>query len=71
MPTVSTPYLAKAVDHGDTYRIWTIALRPGVVFHDGSKLGATVVKNNLDAYRGACDYAAPSSSASCSTTSRT
>ena len=47
------PYLAKAVDHDDTYKQWTISLRPGVTFHDGSSLDAKVVKNNLDAYRGA------------------
>jgi peptide/nickel transport system substrate-binding protein len=46
------PYLAKSVDHDDTYRVWTITLRSGVTFHDGTALDATVVKNNLDAYRG-------------------
>jgi len=46
------PYLAKTVDHDPTYKTWTITLRPGVKFHDGSPLNATVVKNNLDAYRG-------------------
>ena len=47
------PYLAKAVNHDETYKQWTISLRPGVTFHDGTPLTATVVKNNLDAYRGA------------------
>ena len=47
------PYLAKGVDHDDAYKVWTITLRPGVTFHDGTKLDGTVVKNNLDAYRGA------------------
>jgi len=46
------PYLAKAIDHDDSYKVWTISLRPGVTFHDGSSLDAKVVKNNLDAYRG-------------------
>lgn len=46
------PYLAKAVDHDDSYKTWTITLRSGVTFHDGSRLDAQVVKNNLDAYRG-------------------
>ena len=47
------PYLAKAVDHDASFRTWTISLRSGVRFHDGTELDATVVKNNLDAYRGA------------------
>lgn len=50
-----SPYLAKSVDHDDSYKAWTITLRPGITFHDGSKLDATVVKNNLDAYRGQYD----------------
>ena len=32
--------------------MWTIKLRDGIKFHDGTALDATVVKNNLDAYRG-------------------
>jgi peptide/nickel transport system substrate-binding protein len=46
------PYLAKSVDHDGSYRTWTITLRAGISFTDGTKLDATVVKNNLDAYRG-------------------
>lgn len=46
------PYLAKAVEHDASYQVWTIALRSGISFHDGSTLDADVVKNNLDAYRG-------------------
>ena len=45
---------------------------PGITFHDGSKLDATVVKNNLDAYRGAVRRPrARCCSPSCSTTSPT
>ncbi len=47
-----SPYLAKEVTPNDTYDEWTITLREGVKFHDGSALDATVVKNNIDAYRG-------------------
>ena len=47
------PYLAKSVEHNADFSEWTIVLRDGVTFHDGSPLDATVVKNNLDAYRGA------------------
>ena len=46
------PYLAESVEPNDDYTEWTIGLRDGVKFHDGSPLTAEVVKNNLDAYRG-------------------
>ena len=46
------PYLAKSIEHSDDYKTWTIGLRDGIKFHDGTVLDATVVKNNLDAYRG-------------------
>ncbi len=46
------PYLAKEITHNDDYTQWDIKLREGIKFHDGSDLDATVVKNNLDAYRG-------------------
>lgn len=47
------PYLAKSVTPNATFDSWTITLRDGIVFHDGTPLDATVVKNNLDAFRGA------------------
>ncbi|MEZ5381307.1 MAG: ABC transporter substrate-binding protein [Microthrixaceae bacterium] len=46
------PFLAKAVTPNDDFTEWTITLREGVQFHDGSPLNAAVVKNNLDAFRG-------------------
>ena len=46
------PFLAKDVTSNDDYTEWTITLRKGVTFHDGSPLTAQVVKNNLDANRG-------------------
>ncbi|MGI8938830.1 MAG: ABC transporter substrate-binding protein, partial [Iamia sp.] len=46
------PYLAKSVDPNQDFTSWTITLREGIKFHDGSDLTAEVVKNNLDAYRG-------------------
>ena len=46
------PYLAKSVEPNADFTEWTITLRDGITFHDGTKLDATVVKNNLDAYRG-------------------
>ncbi len=47
------PYLAKSVTPNDDFTAWTIALRPGVTFHDGTPLDAEAVKLNLDSYRGA------------------
>jgi peptide/nickel transport system substrate-binding protein len=46
------PWLASAVEHNDDFSEWTITVRDGVTFHDGTSLDGTVVKNNLDAYRG-------------------
>ena len=46
------PYLAKSVEPNADSTEWTITLRDGIKFHDGTDLDATVVKNNLDAYRG-------------------
>ena len=47
------PMLAESVEPNDTFDSWTILLRQGVTLHDGTDLTAEVVKNNLDAYRGA------------------
>jgi peptide/nickel transport system substrate-binding protein len=47
------PYLAESITHDDAYQTWDIVVREGVTFHDGTDLTAEVVKNNLDAYRGA------------------
>ncbi len=47
------PFLAQSVAKNSDATVWTIVLRQGIKFHDGSPLTATVVKNNLDAYRGA------------------
>lgn len=53
------PFLAEEILANDTYDIWTIRLREGITFHDGSPLDARVVKNNLDAYRGAYPARSP------------
>lgn len=47
------PYLAESVEPNDDFTEWTITPRSGVKFHDGSDLTAEVIKNNIDAYRGA------------------
>ena len=41
------PYLAESVTGNDDGTTWTVRLRDGVTFHDGSTLDAEVVKNNL------------------------
>ncbi|MSO78615.1 MAG: ABC transporter substrate-binding protein [Acidimicrobiia bacterium] len=46
------PYLAKTVEPNETFTEWTITLREGVTFHDGTALNADVLKLNLDTYRG-------------------
>ena len=42
------PYLAESISHNPDYTQWTIKLRSGITFHDGSQLDANVVKVNLD-----------------------
>ncbi len=46
------PFLAESVESNEDFTEWTITIREGVKFHDGTDLTAEVVKNNLDAYRG-------------------
>jgi ABC-type transport system substrate-binding protein len=45
------PYLAQSIEANDDYTVWTITLRDGVEFHDGTPLTAEAVKTNLDAFR--------------------
>jgi peptide/nickel transport system substrate-binding protein len=45
------PYLAKSVEPNADFTEWTITLRDGVTFHDGTPVDATAVKTSLDAYR--------------------
>jgi ABC-type transport system substrate-binding protein len=44
------PFLAQSVTPNTDYTRWTITLRPGIKFHDGSPLDANTVKVNLDQY---------------------
>lgn len=50
-PQVYAPYLAKSLTHNADYSEWTIEVRDGVTFHDGTPLTADVVKQNIDAWR--------------------
>ncbi len=43
------PYLADSLTPNENYTVWTMTLRPGVTFSDGSDLTSTVVRNNFDA----------------------
>jgi|SRR5215218_7880164 len=45
------PYLAKSVEGSPDYKTWTITLRDGITFHDGTPLDANAVVQNLEAYR--------------------
>jgi peptide/nickel transport system substrate-binding protein len=47
------PYLAKSVTHNPDYTEWTIRLRDGIKFHDGTPLNAEALKLNMDSWRGA------------------
>jgi peptide/nickel transport system substrate-binding protein len=43
------PYLAQSVTPNTDMTVWTITLRPGVMFHDGSALNADVLVANFQA----------------------
>lgn len=45
------PYLAQSITPNTDYTVWTIVMRPNVVFHDGTPCDATAVAYNLDAHR--------------------
>lgn len=45
------PLLAKDLVPNDDFTVWTIHLREGIVFHDGTPLDANAVKANLLAFK--------------------
>ena len=45
------PYLAQSYSHSPDYSKWTIVLRSGVKFHDGTTCDAAAVKQNLDSVK--------------------
>ncbi len=46
----AVPFLAESVTPNDDFTEWTITLRDGVKFHDGTALTADVIEQNLTAY---------------------
>lgn len=42
------PYLAESLIPNETFDAWTLRLRPGVLFHDGTALNADAIKWNFD-----------------------
>jgi peptide/nickel transport system substrate-binding protein len=45
------PYLAKSVTPNADYSEWTITLRDGIKFHDGTPLDAAALKLNMDKWK--------------------
>lgn len=50
-PNTYAPYLAKSVTPNADFSEWTIVIRDGVTFHDGTPLTAEIVKLNIDSWR--------------------
>ena len=49
------PYLAQSVTGNDALTVWTLKLRPGITFHDGTPLNAAAIKTVFDTYIKAAD----------------
>lgn len=45
------PYLAQSITPNSSHTVWTIGLRPGITFHDGTPCDAQAVKANLENIR--------------------
>jgi len=45
------PYLAESIASNDDFTVWTIGLRSGVNFHDGTAVNADAVVENLKAHQ--------------------
>ena len=45
------PYLAQSITPNTDYTVWTIVMRPNVVFHDGTPCDAAAVAYNLQAQK--------------------
>jgi peptide/nickel transport system substrate-binding protein len=53
------PFLAQSVEPNADYTEWTITLRDGVKFSDGTPVDAQIVADNLNAYAGKYDKRKP------------
>jgi len=42
------PYLAKSVTPNESYDVWTIGVRPGVKFHDGTDCDAAAIAGSIE-----------------------
>ncbi len=42
------PYLAQSVTHNTDYTVWTVTLRPNLVFHNGTSCDATALASNFE-----------------------
>jgi peptide/nickel transport system substrate-binding protein len=45
------PYLAESITPNPDYTVWTVAMRPGVLFHNGQPCDAAAVAKSIDAVR--------------------
>lgn len=45
------PYLAQSAEPNEDYTSWTMTIRDGIFFHDGTPLDAAAVKYNIDVCR--------------------
>jgi peptide/nickel transport system substrate-binding protein len=48
---VAQPYLAESFTPNDDFTQWTVTIRPGINFHNGTPLNAAAIKVNLDKQR--------------------
>ena len=46
------PYLLESFDHNDDFTVWTLVVRQGIKFHDGTDLNADAVAFNLTNQKG-------------------
>ncbi len=50
------PYLAQSLTPNPDYTAWTITMRPGVTFHDGTPCDANAIAYNIETFRKSLDF---------------